>query len=177
MHPSKRLAAWLLTGVIAAGAAKALHLRLETEKLLAREIPRSIGMGDSLKAMVDTLERELEGRIAYENPAGRDPLALRRVVKAPLPTGPGNENLEAGQMRLSATLVSQGNSSAIIKYKGRSYTLHIGDTLEQRVVKSIDKRTVVLDYRGAPVVLVNQPAPRAEIQSEGGKRRLEELQL
>lgn len=177
MHPSKRLAFWLLLAALAAASAKTLFLRAEVRALMARQIPRSLGMGDTLKAMVDTLEQELKERIAYATPEGPDPLALKRVVRAALPRGPGHEGQEAGRMRLSATLLSPGNSSAIIKYRGRSYTLRMGDTLEQRVVRSIDKRTVTLEYKGSSVVLVNEPAPKAEIQSEGGRRRLEDLQL
>lgn len=172
---AKRLWAWALCLLLAALAAKSLFLHLETRALMKRNIPMNLGMGDSLRAMAEGLERELAGRLAYEAPALKDPLALRRVVRAPLPSA--GEGSEAGRMRLSATLISPGNSVAIIKFKGKSHTLRLGDSLEQRVVRSIDKRTVVLDYQGKSVVLVNEPATRAEIQSEGGKRRLEELQL
>lgn len=176
MPSGKRLAFWILAAVLLGAAAKAVHLRSSTRALLARSLPKTLGMGDTLKSTVDTLEQELRDRIAYETPAGRDPLALKRVVKAALPRA-GGENIEAGRMRLSATLVSPPNSSAIIKFKGHSYTLRLGDTLEQRVVRSIDKKTVTFDFKGVEVILVNEPAPKAEIQSEGGKRRLEELQL
>lgn len=176
MRGAKRAWALFLGVLLLAGAAKSLHLHLATRALVQRSLPKSLGMGDSLRAMADGLERELKERLAYAAPEGRDPLALRRVVRAPLPAR-GDEAAEAGRMRLSATLVSPGNSSAIIKYKGRSHTLRLGDSLEQRVVRSIDKRTVVLEYQGKSVVLVNEPAPRAEIQGEGGKRRLEEIQL
>lgn len=177
MRGPKRAWAFILGVLLLAGAAKSLHLHLETRALLKRSLPKSLGMGDSLRTMAEGLERELKERLAYVAPEGRDPLALRRVVRLPLPAGRGDEAAEAGRMRLSATLVSPGNSSAIIKYKGRSHSLRLGDSLDHRVVRSIDKRTVVLEYQGKSVVLVNEPAPRAEIQSEGGKRRLEEIQL
>lgn len=177
MRGAKRGWALVLGLLLLAGAAKSLHLHLETRALLERSLPKSLGMGDTLRAMADGLERELKERLAYAAPEGRDPLALRRVVRAPLPAGRGDEAAEAGRMRLSATLISPGNSSAIIKYRGKSHTLYLGDSLDNRVVRSIDKRTVVLEYQGKTVVLVNEPAPRAEIQSEGGKRRLEEIQL
>lgn len=177
MRGPKRAWALLLGVLLLAGAAKSLHLHLESRALLKRSLPKSLGMGDSLRTMAEGLERELTERLAFKAPEGRDPLALRRVVRAPLPGGRGDEAAEAGRMRLSATLISPGNSSAIIKYKGRSHTLRLGDSLDLRVVRSIDKRTVVLEFQGKSVVLVNEPAPRAEIQSEGGKRRLEEIQL
>ncbi len=177
MRSDKRLWAFGLVLLLLIGAAKSLQLRLETRALLKRSIPASLGMGDSLKTMAEGLERELAERLAYVAPDRRDPLALRRVVRLPLPAGRADEAAEAGRMRLSATLVSEGNSIAIIKYQGKSHTLRMGDTLDQRVVKSIDKRTVVLDFLGKSVVLVNEPAPKTEIQTEGGKRRLEDLQL
>jgi hypothetical protein len=177
MRIPKRLWAWVLLGVWALLAARTASLHFKTRSLLAREIPRSVGMGDSLQSMVEGLERELGERLAYAAPQGRDPLALKRVVRAPLPAGRADENAEAGRMRLSATLVSPGNSAAIIKYQGRSHTLRVGDTLDQRVIKSIDKKTVVLEHQGKSIVLMNQPAPEAEIRSEGAKRRLEDLQL
>ncbi len=176
MHPSKRYWILVLVILLVAGAVKSLFLDLETRALLKRSLPKSIGMGDSLRTMAEGLERELSERLAYAAPALRDPLALKRVVKAPLASDTSGEGAE-GRMRLSATLVSPGNSIAIIKYKGKSHTLRLGDSLDQHVVKSIDKRTVVLDYQGKAVVLVNEPAPKAEIQSEGGKRRLEDLEL
>lgn len=177
MRAAKRYWAMALAVLFLAGAAKTARLHFETSALLKRSLPKSIGMGDSLRAMAEGLERELSGRLAYQAPAGRDPLALRRVVRAPVPSGKGDELAEAGRMRLSATLVSAGNSIAIIKYQGRSHTLRLGDSLDQRVVKSIDMRTVTLDYLGKTLVLVNEPAPKTEAQSEGGKRRLEDLQL
>ena len=176
MHPSKRYWILVLAVLLLAGAAKSLFLDLETRSLLKRSIPKSIGMGDSLRTMAEGLEKELSERLAFTPPALRDPLSLKRVVKAPLPTDKIDEQAE-GRMRLSATLVSLGNSIAIIKYKGKSHTLRLGDSLEQHVVKSIDTRTVVLDFQGKTEVLVNEPAPKAEIQSEGGKRRLEDLEL
>jgi hypothetical protein len=177
MRASKRLWALALALLLLIGAGKSLQLHLQTRALLQRKIPASIGMGDSLRTMAEGLERELAERLAYAAPERRDPLALRRVVRVPLPAGRADELAEAGRMRLSATLVSEGNSIAIIKYQGKSHTLRMGDTLDQRVVKSIDKRTVVLDFLGKSVVLVNEPAPKSEVQTEGGKRRLEDLQL
>jgi hypothetical protein len=177
MRASKRLWALALSLLFLIGAGKSVQLHLQTRTLLQRKIPASIGMGDSLRTMAEGLERELADRLAYVAPERRDPLALRRVVRVPLPPGKADELAEAGRMRLSATLVSEGNSIAIIKYQGKSHTLRMGDTLDQRVVKSIDKRTVVLDFLGKSVVLVNEPAPKSEIQTEGGKRRLEDLQL
>lgn len=177
MRASKRYWALGLSALLLIGTVKTARLHFEANALLKRSLPKSIGMGDSLRIMAEGLERELAGRLAYDAPEGRDPLALRRVVRALVPAGKGDEAAEAGRMRLSATLVSAGNSIAIIKYQGRSHTLRLGDSLDQRVVKSIDKRTVTLDYLGKTLVLVNEPAPKTEAQSEGGKRRLEDLQL
>jgi hypothetical protein len=177
MRAAKRLWALGLVLLLLIGAGKCLQLHMQTRALLKRSIPTSLGMGDSLRTMAEGLERELAERLAYAAPDRRDPLALRRVVRVPLPAGRADESAEAGRMRLSATLVSAGNSIAIIKYHGKSHTLRMGDTLDQRIVKSIDQRTVVLDFLGKSVVLVNEPAPKTEIQTEGGKSRLEDLQL
>ena len=176
MRASKRYWALALAVALLLGAAKTAQMHFATRALMTRSLPKDIGMGDSLRAMAEGLERELAGRIAYEAPEGRDPLALRRVVRLPVPAGKADELAES-RMRLSATLVSADNPIAIIKYRGKSHTLHLGDSLDQRVVKSIDKRTVTMDYLGKSLVLVNEPAPKSEAQSEGGRQRLEDLEL
>jgi hypothetical protein len=181
MESHKRRLALILLVLWAAAAVKVAMMRADTRKLLAREIPRDLGMGDSLKAMVEVLEKDLAERTAFEPPGTKDPLALHRVVRLAPRNPDGKEAAENGRMRLSATVLSPGNFTAIIKYQGRSHTLAVGDSLDHRVVKSIDKRTVVLDYQGKPLVLVNEPAPKAEAQSEGNVKarigRLEDLDL
>ncbi|HKP96843.1 MAG TPA: hypothetical protein VJ385_13880 [Fibrobacteria bacterium] len=181
MERNKRRLAFLLALISAALAIKVAMVRSESKKLLARRIPESIGMADSVKAMVVRLEADLAERAAFEPPETKDPLALGRVVRMPVRKPSGNEMAEGGRMRLSATMLSPGNFLAIIKYKGQSHTLAVGDSLDHRVVRSIDKRTVVLEYQGKSLVLVNEPAPRAEVQTEGSAKarlgRLEDLEL
>jgi hypothetical protein len=172
----------LLGALLFIGAAfQVFSLRAETRKLLAREMPRNLGMGDTLKAMVETLENDLAERARYEPTPTRDPLALRRVVRLPAKTTAPEERSEA-HMRLSATLLAPGHFTAIVKYRGRSYNLAVGDSLDKHVVQSIDKRTVVLEHQGQTKVLVNEPASKAEVQAEGSPRaarsgRLEDLEL
>lgn len=181
LEKQKRRLAFFLFLILVLLAVKVVWVRSEARKLLSRPIPTSIGMADSVKAMVVNLEAALAERAAFEPPETKDPLALRRVIRLPSRKPNGNENTEGGRMRLSATMLSPGNFLAIIKYKGESHTLAIGDSLDHRVVKSIDKRTVVLDYQGRSLVLVNEPAPKAEVQTEGSAQarqgRLEDLEL
>jgi type II secretory pathway component PulC len=177
----KRRLAFLLVLILAALGVKVMLVRSEARKLMAREIPTSIGMADSVKAMVVKLEADLAERAAYEPPESQDPLALRKVLRIAARSPSGDETAEGGRMRLSATMLSPGRFLAIIKYKGESHTLAIGDSLDHRVVKSIDKRTVVLEYQGKSLMLVNEPAPRAEVQTEGSagvrRGRLEDIEL
>lgn len=180
METQKRRLAVLFALILAALAVKVAMVRADSRKLLARQIPTSIGMADSVKAMVVELEADLAARAAFEPPETPDPLALRKVVRLPARKSSGKEMTEGGRMRLSATMLSPGNFLAIIKYKGQSHTLAVGDSLDRRVVKSIDKRTVVMEYQGRSLVLVNEPAPQAEVQTEGSAQargRLEELEL
>jgi hypothetical protein len=173
---------FLLLILIMIGAAFQVNsLRMETHKLLAREIPRNLGMGDTLKSMVETLEADLAARGFYEPMVQRDPLALRRVVRMPVKENAGEEK-SGSPMRLSATLLAPGHFTAIVKYQGRSHTLAVGDSLDHHIVQSIDKRTVVLEHQGRTLVLVNEPASKAEVQAEGSNRdsrrgRLEDLEL
>ncbi len=181
LEKNAKVIALLLLLLLAGGALRVNLMRVETEKLLAREIPRNLGMGDTLKAMVENLEADLAARASYEPEEMRDPLALRKVVRMPAKV-PAGEEVKEGRMRLSATLLSPDHFTAIVKYRGSSYSLGMGDSLDGHVVRSIDKRTVTLEYQGKTLVLVNEPAPKAEAQVEGGSRRvrsgsLEELQL
>ena len=181
MDRQKRRLAFLLALMLAALAIKVALVRSDSRMLLSRQIPASIGMADSVKAMVVKLEADLAERAAFEPPETKDPLALRRVIRLPAHKPNGNEMTEGGRMRLSATMLSPGHFLAIIKYKGESHTLAIGDSLDHRVVKSIDTRTVVLEYQGKSLILVNEPAPQAEAQTEGSAKaqggRLEDLEL
>jgi hypothetical protein len=178
MTGRKRFLALLLLVVLLAGGLRAFMLQDQARKLLLREPPQGVGIGDSLQLLVEGLERELGGRSTYVVPHGPDPFDLRKAAHLLIP-GTGKEKTEGGDMRLSMTLISPDKAVAIVKFKGLSHTLALGDSLEGWVLRGVDKKTITMEHLGKIQVLVNQPAPKAERQIEGqaGAPRLEELKL
>lgn len=178
MKGRKRLWAWLLFAVLLVGGLRAWMLQGQARKILMREPPQAVGLGDSLQVLVEGLEKELSARAAYAAPHGPDPFDLRKAAHLLMP-GTGKEKSEDGGMRLSMTLISPDKAVAILKYRGLSHTLALGDSLDGWVLRGVDKKTITMERQGKSQVLVNQPAPKAERQLEGqaGARRLEELKL
>jgi hypothetical protein len=128
------------------------ELRAETDTQV------TLDSNDALKAAIDSLETSWQKIQGYTFQVGQDPLHLGRVIKDFSYAKAGfKETEEEDNIRLTATVVD-ANPKAIIKYRGKSYVVQIGDMIEQsyRVV-SIDKKQVVLSSGASRVVLVNKP--------------------
>ncbi len=124
-----------------------------------------LGTDEQLEETVNTLEKDLNDRIAYQTNVALDPLDLTRTIqtKSFLASLGLRETLEQrGRMRLSCTIVGE-NPSAIIKFMGRSHVLRIGDELNGFRVASIGTAEMVLTKGGSRLVLVNEAAPEGEL--------------
>jgi hypothetical protein len=129
-----------------------------------------LGTDEQLQETVNTLEHNLEERLAYNTHVETDPFDLTKVIqsKAFLNSLGLRETLEQqGRMRLSCTVVGE-SPSAIVKFMGRSVVLHEGDQFNGFAVTKITKAQMFLSKNGAQLVLVNEAAPEDEL-SEGRK--------
>lgn len=129
-----------------------------------------IGSDEELTQTVATLEAELNERLAYATQVERDPLDLTKVIQSKkfLARLGLRETLEQqGRMRLSCTVIGT-DGSAVIKFMGRSHVIREGDIFNGYRVESITPQRVVLTKGGARLVLVNQSAPKDEINEVGG---------
>lgn len=123
-----------------------------------------------LKQTVDKLESDLRKRFDEVFELETDPLDLTRVIKTKkfLKALGMTETAETeGKMRLSCTVIGEETPSAIIKYKGRSYVLEVGDKLgspDQDIAKRykvvwIGTNSVKLKRGVEELVLVTEKAP------------------
>lgn len=166
----------LLLVLLALSAWRVLSLQAEARKWERKPMPTSQGLGEDLELMVKALEEEISARIHYTPPTGPDPFDLRKVVNMPSRQQVGEKSEGVG-MRLTMTLLSPQKSVAVLKHGGQSFTLAMGDSLDGWFVREIGSKTVTLQKGEVVRVLVNQPAPKAELQREGGVRRVEDLKL
>lgn len=128
-----------------------------------------LGTDAQLKETVNTLEKSLTERLAYQTNVVNNPLDLTKVIQSRefLASLGLNETLEdRGRMRLSCTVMGE-NPSAIVKFMGRSHIIHQGDTFNGFKVVRITSAQVVMSKGGANLILVNESAPETEL-SEGG---------
>jgi len=124
-----------------------------------------LGTDEQLEETVNTLEKDLNDRIAYQTNVALDPLDLTRTIQTKqFLTSLGlRETLEQrGRMRLSCTVVGD-NPSAIVKFMGRSHVLRLGDELNGFRVVGITAAELVLTKGGSRLVLVNEAAPEGEL--------------
>lgn len=123
----------------------------------------TLDANDALKATLDTLENSWEKVQSYSFVVGQDPLYLGRVIKGFSYSQSGYKELEEeSDIRLTATVIDN-NPKAIIKYRGRSYVVQVGETIDgiYRVV-NIAKQRVVLDHAGTRLTLISKPAQELE---------------
>jgi hypothetical protein len=135
--------------------------KLRQEKII-------LGTDPQLKETVNTLEKSLDDRLAYQTHVELNPLDLTRVVQSKkfLASLGLRETLEQqGRMRLSCTVTGE-TPSAIVKFMGKSHILHEGDVFNGFRVDKITTAQMVLSKSGARLVLVNESAPQEEL-SEG----------
>jgi hypothetical protein len=138
----------------------------QIEKLRQEKI--TLGTDPQLEETVNTLEKSLDDRMAYQTHVSIDPLDLTRVItsKLFLASLGLKETLEqAGRMRLSCTVVGE-NPSAVIKFMGRSHIVHEGDTFNGFKVDKITTAQCFMSKSGSRLILVNESAPEGEV-SEG----------
>jgi len=135
----------------------------QVEKLRRQKIV--LGTDPQLEQTVNSLEKNLEDRLAYTTKVQVNPLDLTRVIQSKqfLASLGLRETLEQqGRMRLSCTVVGE-SPSAIVKFMGKSQVLHEGDTFNGFRVEKITTAHMILSKGGSQLVLVNEAAPEEEL--------------
>ncbi len=133
----------------------------EVRQFQLEEAQNVLGTDRQLLETVNTLENELKERMEYEFKSDKDPLKLSQVIRSPKllaqmgygETFEGEEN-----MRLNLTVIGN-NPYASIKYMGKFYNLHIGDSIGGYRVADIGYKQVILKKAGKTVTLYNRPDP------------------
>lgn len=179
MNPHRKLILYFLAACTAFGFFKTLLLGYQAGQVLKMDYPsQGVGMGKELQKLVQDLESQLAARMARETAIQTDPLQVSRIIYNR--SSKVNQQAEIAesfnQMRLSCTILSSQRTVAIIKHRGKSYVLGIGDELNGYRIQHIDKKTVVLSGQGKEIVLVNRPAPLSEMKYQA-KARLDEMKL
>jgi hypothetical protein len=130
--------------------------------------PVTLDANEALKATIDTLEISWQAIQSYSFRVSQDPLHLGRVVKDFSYAQAGfKETEEEDNIRLTATVVDE-HPKAIIKFRGKSYVVQVGEYIEQIYrVDSIEKKQVVLTSGGSRIVLVNKPVQGLEDEDGG----------
>jgi hypothetical protein len=175
---NRKLLLFALLLLLAYAGARTVMAGLTAQKVLPMAVPENMGMDNTLLGVVQNLEREIAGRMAYEVDIDDDPLKLTRIIKAKGRRGLHKaeimESLSA--LRLSCTIISPEKKTAIIKHLGKSYIVSVGDEIAGRQIIAIDKKKIVVRYRGRESALYNRPAPLAEIKYET-KIKLDNVEL
>lgn len=122
-----------------------------------------------LRETVDRLETDLRTRLAEGFALERDPLELTEVIKTRkfLKSRGILEGAESDtKMRLSCTVTGEKGTTAIVKFKGRSWVLSEGDPVGDYRVETIGVNRTVLVRGGERVVLVTEKAPDTIAEEE-----------
>jgi hypothetical protein len=163
--------------MLAYAGARTVMAGLSAQKVLPMAVSANMGMDNTLLGVVQNLEQEIAGRMAYEVDMDKDPLKLTRIIKARGRRLHRAEIIESlSTLRLSCTIISPEKKTAIIKHLGKSYIVGVGDEIAGRRIIAIDKKKVVVRYRGQESELYNRPAPLAEIKYET-KIKLDNVEL
>ena len=126
-----------------------------------------LGTDEQLKETVNTLEKNLNDRLAYQTHVEGDPLDLTKVIQSKkfLASLGLRETLEQqGRMRLAATVIGD-SPSAVIKFMGQSRIVHEGDVINGFTVERITQQQCQLSKGGSMLTLVNEAAPEGEFSS------------
>jgi len=126
-----------------------------------------------LRETVDKLEAALQSRLTETFALEEDPLYLVRVITAKkFLSDIGGMGMTSSEirMRLSATLVGEGKSFALINFLGRSHMLEVGDKIgrenaEYRV-SAIRINEIVLKRGNETMVLPTEKAPDTIAEEE-----------
>ncbi len=114
-----------------------------------------------LRETVDKLEAQLAARIKETFTLEEDPLDLTRVIhtrkflKKMFGEMPETET----RMRLSCTITGEKGPTALIKYRGRSRVLDVGDKIGAYTIETIGVNEVVMRRLGERLKLVTEKAP------------------
>ncbi|RPH96372.1 hypothetical protein EHM69_01520 [candidate division KSB1 bacterium] len=130
-----------------------------------------LGTDAQLEETVNTLEKNLDDRLAYKTHVETDPFDMTKVIQSKefLNSLGLRETLEQqGRMRLSCTITGE-SPAAILKFMGRSNIVHEGDTFNGFHVDKITSAQVFLSKGGSKLVLVNESAPEGELTENQGK--------
>lgn len=126
-----------------------------------------------LRETVNKLEADLRTRLSETFVLEEDPLDLTRVIHTRkfLKRIHGGEMPETEtRMRLSCTITSDKGPSAIIKYRGRSQVLNVGDKIGDNTdfytVVSIGKNSIELRRGRELMKLVTEKAPDTIAEEE-----------
>jgi hypothetical protein len=129
----------------------------------------TLGTDEQLKETVNTLEKNLNDRLAYKTKVENDPLDLTKVIQSKvfLASLGLKETLEQqGRMRLSATVIGD-SPSAVLKFMGRSHIVHQGELFNGFMVEKITAASMTMTKGGARLVLINESAPEGELSESG----------
>ncbi|NQU05756.1 MAG: hypothetical protein HQ568_06665 [Calditrichaeota bacterium] len=122
-----------------------------------------------LRETVNKLEADLRARLSETFILEEDPLDLTRVIHTRkfLKRIHGGEMPETEtRMRLSCTITSEKGPSAIIKYRGRSHVLDIGDKIGDYKIASIGTNSVELRRGRELMKLKTEKAPDTIAEEE-----------
>jgi Tfp pilus assembly protein PilP len=115
-----------------------------------------------LRETVNKLEADLRMRLSETFDVKEDPLDLTRVIHTRkfLKKMLGGEMPETEtRMRLSCTITGEKGPSAIIKYRGRSQVLSVGDKIGDYTVVSIGSNSIELRRGRELMKLITEKAP------------------
>jgi hypothetical protein len=134
-----------------------------------QELGVGIGTDEELGQTVATLEKDLKERLVYDTRVQSDPLDLTKVIQSKkfLARLGLRETVEQlGRMRLSCTIVGT-DGSAVIKFMGQSHIVRVGDIFNGYRVESIEPERVILTKGGSRLILMNEGAPKDELNETG----------
>lgn len=161
----------IIAGYIGYNAYQMGHQVRKYQEALRSE---SLGSEDpQLRNTVEALESELRDRIDYQFHVDSDPLDLTQVIQTQkfLAKMGYTESLESQNvMRLSCTVLGE-EPAAIIKFRGNSKVLRIGDEINGYQVVSIERKKAILKKQSETLQLIAQKAPdtieREKTMNEG----------
>jgi hypothetical protein len=124
---------------------------------------QTLDSDSSLTLTIDSLEANWNRRVTYQFAVTQDPLYMGRVITNFSYARVGfKESEEDADLRLSATVIDD-HPKAIIKCRGKSNVVQVGDKLEDGyIVQNIKEKTVVLTRGGQTVVLQNKALPSVD---------------
>jgi len=121
-----------------------------------------------LKETVDKLEADLRARLSEQFAVAGDPLDLTRVIRTKkFLKKIGMETAETeNKMRLSATVVGASGTQAVVKYRGRSQMVSVGEKLGDYRVTYIGKNKMTIVRGNETMTLTTEKAPDSIAEME-----------